>query len=485
MSDQLRLPTRSVGLKFLLVCILAVLMALPAFAIFGLIYDRTSRAGEVVSEVGQRYGGEQTFTGPILAAPFRQIIPAPPATPDNPRPTATVRTGWYVVFAKTGKGDADIDTDVKSRGSGGLFKVRTYTADVDLSGSFELSGEPSAAPEGATIDWTKAVILIGVTDPRGAAAPASIQVGAETFPLEPGSAYADVLSNVSGPAVYNGGVPVAPQGPAQWLVAQAGAFARPDAKFDVRTKLKFTGVESVSLVAFARDTDLRIRGDWKHVGYFGGFPPKFGDDSAEVEKASAAGRFDQQWTVPFIARNLAESGDAATLGNLANLNVMVRLVDPGNPYQSVTRALKYALMFLGVVFLAYFLMEATSDRRVHPAQYILVGLAQLIFYLLLLAIAERVGFDLAFLIAAGATVTLIGAYAGGVFRSARRGWIAFGAFALLYALIYMLMRLEDYALLAGSIAAFVSIAAVMWFTRNLDWYGLVRGPDDQRPVGPM
>lgn len=484
MTDQLRLPTRSVGLKFLLVCILAVLMALPAFAIFSLIYERTSRAQEVVAEVGQRYGGEQTFTGPILAAPFRQVIPAPPATQDNPRPTATVRNGWYVVFAKTGTGDAAIDTDVKARGSGGLFRVRTYTADVDLSGRFELSGEPSAAPEGAAIDWTKAVILVGVTDPRGAAAPASVQVGDQTIPLEPGSAYADVLSNSAAPNPYGAASPV-PAGPSQWLVAQAGAFARPDAKFDVRTKLKFTGVESVSLVAFARDTELHIKGDWKDVGYYGGFPPKFGEDSPEVQRATAEGQFDQQWTVPFIARNLAESGDASTLGNLANLNVQVRLIDPANPYQSVTRALKYALMFLGVVFLAYFLMESTSSRRVHPAQYILVGLAQLIFYLLLLAIAERVGFDLAFLMAAGATVTLIGAYAGGVFRSARRGFIAFFAFAVLYALIYMLMRLEDYALLAGSIAAFVSIAAVMWFTRNLDWYGLVRGPDeDGRGAAP-
>lgn len=477
MTDQLRLPTRSVGLKFLLVCILAVLMALPAFAIFGLIYDRTSRADEVIAEVGQRYGGEQTFTGPILAAPFRQVIAAPPAAPDNPRPQTTVRNGWYVVFAKSGKGDAQIDTDVKARGSGGLFKVRTYTADVELSGAFELSGEPTAAPEGASIDWTKAVILVGVTDPRGAAAPASIQVGDRSIPLEPGSAYGDVFSYAAAPGGYT--TPPSP-GPSQWLVAQAGGFARPDAKFDVGTKLKFTGVETISLVAFARDTDLRIRGDWKDVCYYGGFPPKFGEDAAEVRAAEAKGAFDQQWTVPFIARNLAESGDASTLSSLSSLNVQVKLIDPANPYQSVTRALKYALMFLGVVFLAYFLMESTSDRRVHPAQYILVGLAQLIFYLLLLAIAERVGFDLAFLLAAGATVTLVGAYAGGVFQSLRRGVIAFVAFAVLYALIYLLMRLEDYALLAGSSAAFVTIAAVMWFTRNLDWYGLARGPEETR-----
>jgi inner membrane protein len=260
-------------------------------------------------------------------------------------------------------------------------------------------------------------------------------------------------------------------------VAKVGDIAQPGAKFDARTQLKFTGVETISLVAFARDTDLRIRGDWEDVGYFGAFPPK-GDEDAAV--AAPDGKFDGRWTVPFIARNLAESGDAATLSALDGLNVQVRLIDPANPYQAVERALKYALLFLGVVFLAYFLMEATSDRRVHPAQYILVGLAQLIFYLLLLALAERIGFDLAFLIAATATVTLIGGYAGAAFRSRRRGIVAFCAFALLYALIYLLMRLEDYALLAGSIAAFVAIAATMWFTRNLDWYGLARGPEEGR-----
>jgi inner membrane protein len=367
---------------------------------------------------------------------------------------------------------------VKARGSGGLFRVRTYTADVQFTGAFDLTGEPKAAPEGATIDWSKTVLLVGVTDPRGAAAPAEVRVGDRTIPLEPGSAYADVLPGPGAMPMDTspyGTRPVAAPGPSQWLVAQLGNPAATP-RFDVRTTLKFTGVESISLIAFARDTKLNIKGDWRHVGYFGAFPRQ-GDDEATAAQGDT---FEGEWNVPFIARNLAESGDAATLGNLSALNAQVRLVDPANPYQSVTRALKYALMFLGVVFLAYFLMEATSDRRVHPAQYILVGLAQLIFYLLLLSIAERIGFDLAFLIAAAATVTLIGGYAGAVFNSRRRGFIAFGAFALLYALIYMLMRLEDYALLAGSIAAFVAIAATMWFTRNLDWYGLVRGPDGER-----
>jgi inner membrane protein len=125
-----------------------------------------------------------------------------------------------------------------------------------------------------------------------------------------------------------------------------------------------------------------------------------------------------------------------------------------------------------MVFLAYFMFETTQGKRVHPAQYVLIGLAQVVFYLLLLSIAERIGFDAAFIIAAGATVALISAYAGWVFESRRQGLIALVAFTLLYGLIYVLMRLEDLALLVGALASFAAIAAVMFVTRRLDWYGV-------------
>jgi len=146
----------------------------------------------------------------------------------------------------------------------------------------------------------------------------------------------------------------------------------------------------------------------------------------------------------------------------------------------VERSLKYALMFVGLVFLTFFVFETTTSRRVHPAQYVLIGLAQIIFYLLLLAIAEQLGFDLGFLIAAVATVGLISAYAGVAFDSRRQGLRALLVFSLLYAGIYVLMRLEELALLVGSVAAFLAIAAVMWFTRRIDWYGMTEGPPKRR-----
>lgn len=152
----------------------------------------------------------------------------------------------------------------------------------------------------------------------------------------------------------------------------------------------------------------------------------------------------------------------------------IRMVDS---YRSVTRSLKYVLLFLGLVFLTYFVLEAATGMRVHPAQYVLVGAAQLIFYLLLLSLAEKIGFDFAFLLAGGATVGLLSINASWIFASPLQGVRALVAFSLLYIFIYLLLRLEDDALLIGAIASFLAVAVTMYFTRGIDWYSSLPGID--------
>jgi inner membrane protein len=145
----------------------------------------------------------------------------------------------------------------------------------------------------------------------------------------------------------------------------------------------------------------------------------------------------------------------------------IKLVDS---YRSVNRSLKYVLLFLGLVFLTYFVFEATTGKRVHPAQYVLVGIAQLIFYLLLLSLSEKISFDISYLLAGGATVALLSTNASWVFDSRAQGLRALAIFTLLYTLIYLLLTLQDYTLLIGAVSAFVAVATVMYFTRRIDWY---------------
>ena len=167
------------------------------------------------------------------------------------------------------------------------------------------------------------------------------------------------------------------------------------------------------------------------------------------------------------AENAVQQMSSHPSGQQTLLGSSIKTVDS---YRSINRSLKYVLLFLGLVFLTYFIFEVTTGKRVHPAQYLLVGTAQIIFYLLLLSIAEKIGFDLAYLIAAGATVALLSVNAGWIFTSSSQGMKALAVFSLLYALIYMLLRLEDDALLIGAIASFAAVAAAMYFTRKIDWY---------------
>ena len=226
--------------------------------------------------------------------------------------------------------------------------------------------------------------------------------------------------------------------------------------------MRFSGAQRVAVLAYGNTTHLTAQGDWPSPGFDGGFLP--------VTRQVSSHGFTAEWSVPFIARSVRAEGPGDSITGLDATALAVSFVEVADPYQSVTRSLKYVALFLGLLFLSYFVFEVTTGKRVHPAQYVLVGIAQIIFYLLLLSLAERIGFDLSFMLAGAATVVLLSANAGWVFSSRLQGIRAAAIFTLLYALIYLLLRLEDNALLVGAIASFLAVAAAMYFTRRIDWY---------------
>ena len=429
--------SRSMGLKLIIVCVLALVMTIPALFVWSLIEDRSQRAGEVVKEVGGLVGGPQTFLGPVIAIPY--VGPAHEIRQEK---------GVYVVFPATADAVVGIKTEVRHRS---LFKVPVYRSDLQLIGSFDLSSTPGAA-DGVTLDWNHAEFVVGATDARGAQSEITINVRDKVESLGP----AVTLQSATVHLPQGGDTQV------NLFGVSAADLAQPDAKFQVTANLKFTGAQRIAVLPFGKTTSLQIKGDWPNPSFNGGFLPV----SQDINQKG----FEARWSVPFIARGVPSAGDSEIMGRLGHSALGVSFLEPADPYQSVTRSVKYALLFIGLVFLSYFLFEVASGKRVHPAQYVLIGVAQVIFYLLLLSLAERVGFDIAFGIAAVATVGLISAYAGWIFGSRTYGFRALVAFALLYALIYLLLRLEDEALLIGALASFAVIAAVMYFTRHMDWY---------------
>lgn len=460
---QVRAPARSMGLKLLLVCALALLMSIPALFVFALLMDRTNRAETVVSEISSLVGGPQSFAGPMLAVPYTVPPQAVPGQPSIP-----AQHGVYVIFPKTGDATSEAKTGVRRRG---LFKATTWTADLALRSDFDLAGAGQQVPAGASLDWSRAELIVGASDARGAQADVILETPAGSLAMKPALIQSGIELSTSDPS-GNGRSVSAPTS-LRFFGVPAGDLAKADSKFTATARMKFAGAQRIAVLAYAQTTHVSSRGDWASPSYDGGFLPTTHNgvnDGGPVALAKN-GKFQAEWQVPYIARGVSGEGTSEVLSQLGSTSLGVSLVDPANPYQAVQRSLKYALMFVGLVFLAYFLFETMQKRRVHPAQYVLLGLAQIIFYLLLLSTAERVGFDYGFLISATATVGLISAYAGWVFNSRKQGYIALASFTGLYGLIYILMRLDDWALLVGAVTSFGAIAAVMYFTRNIDWYG--------------
>jgi hypothetical protein len=205
--------------------------------------------------------------------------------------------------------------------------------------------------------------------------------------------------------------------------------------------------------------------EWRNPGFDGGILP--------VNRNISDHGFTAEWSIPFIARGVRAEGTSDSIMGLDTTALGISFIEVADPYQSVNRSLKYVLLFLVLVFLSYFIFEVTTGKRVHPAQYILVGIAQIIFYLLLLSFAERIGFEHGFLLAGAATVTLLSLNAGWIFSSRLQGARAFVVFTFLYTLIYLLLTLEDNALFVGAIASFLAVAIAMYFTRKIDWYSVL------------
>lgn len=440
-------PARSLGLKLVLVGALAVLLWIPCLMIYALVWERSSRADAVRNDIYDLAGGEQTISGPIVLVPA--IVDTGKKTPLGEPMTRRIS----MAFTPT---TLDVRTAARtSTRTRSIFDATVFSADIAIEGKFDALTPPRVADGVATYLWEDARLVVKFASRAslkgiGAAPSLTVDGRPAAAEFEPG-----ISIDVDDPDVAAGASGVSVDFP----------ISDPAQGFRFSLKLVLSGGGALNFAPVGADTSVKIAADWPHPSFQGARLPD--------ERTIRADGFEAAWRVPYLARSLPRSFIAdpglASLENGAAFGV--GFVSTDSPYQSVNRALKYALMFVGIVFLTFFLIEATMGGRAHPAQYILLGLAQVAFYLLVLAFAEHIGFETAFIAAASATVLLSGLYAVTVFRSVWRGLIAFLAFSGAYGLIYLLMKSEDYALLIGSVAGFGAVALTMAVTRNLDWYG--------------
>lgn len=438
---------RSPAFKFFLIAFLILLLLVPLVLVFALVTEREGRARQVEGEVARTWGAAQQVSGPFLVVPYTVRL----ETTQGDKRVEQIQERRAVFLPEQLDIKAEAASKVLRRS---IFDVAVYTARVSLSGRFLAPDMSEVAADAHSVRWADAVFALGLSDVSGLKEAASLAVnGQRQVPFAPSL-----------------GIPTATQNGIHARLAGAGdqVLAGPDAPtkpFEFKLDLVFGGSSMLDFAPVARETRLAMTSDWPHPSFSGAFLP--------IDRSISSGGFTASWRVPHLARSVPNAWSLATSGldRFRPYQFGVQLYKPVDFYSLVNRAAKYAVLFLALAFMAVFVLELVSAHRVHPVQYLFVGLAMIFFYVLLLSLAEQVGFALAYLIAAAASGGMLSLYVGKVLASRTRGLAMAAVFAVLYGLLYLILSLEDYALLAGALLGFAALTTVMFATLRVDWSG--------------
>lgn len=447
---------RSLLIKAVLVVVILAALQIPLKMIDGIVAERSARQQAVVQELASGSYGKVVLAGPILSVPFiekySETVPDGRATIPEKRQIAGVAR----FFPKSNSIDGNAAVETKARG---LFKARVFGWRATVHGEFTFDGKPELRrthPDSRII-WGEPTVSVLLNDPRGLQGTPSLEWSGQELGFERGSALAHAPSGLH--AVVAEFDPTKPQ------------------RFGYTLVVGLRGTESLSLVPLADEDRVILRSAWPHPSFGGQFLP-----SPESYRRTDDG-FDAQWTVTALASKaqqqilamLDAKPECRAEGFCAD-RIEVRFIEPIDIYSLSDRALKYGFLFVGFTFGCLVLYEILKGPPIHPAQYLLVGLALATFFLLLIGLSEHIAFWIAYSIASLACIALLGFYLSAILNSVRNG-LAFSAMLIaLYSTLYSLLVSEDNALLMGSLLVFASIATAMVITRKVNWYAL-RSPD--------
>ncbi|WP_298985108.1 cell envelope integrity protein CreD [uncultured Roseibium sp.] len=438
----------SPAIKFVLIGLVTMVLLVPSLFVWVLVEERADRAQEVARDIAKSWGGTQEVNGPYLVVPYtetyRQEI-------DDKSVTKVVQRA-AVLFPEVLEIGGDIGVEDRKKS---IYSLPVYHGSLQLRGRF--AARPTnmfRAMHGGTITvaYNHALLTIGIGDVRALKSEVSLKLnGAQSLPFEPG------LGPLEMNPQYRAGRAQSPSG---INVTIPHATWRDGFTFDI--PLQLNGSRAIYVAPAGQTTKVALKSDWPHPGFTGAFLP-------ETREISESG-FDAKWTIPYLARGIPKVLVTNSVP-LQDKMLGVKFVEPVDFYQTISRSLKYAIGFISLTFLAVFVLEMRSGWHFHWIQYGLVGLALIIFYVMLLAFAEHVGYALAYLIAALAATVLNAAYVGTSLRSKVAGLVMFLVLASIFSVLYALMREQDYALLIGSVIAFVALAVTMFVTQRIDWSG--------------
>jgi inner membrane protein len=424
----------SVTIKALLIGVIVLLLLVPLAMLSGVLSERTTLREVAYQRVAEGWGGNLTFSGPMLVVPTeREVIV-------NDK-IQVLRSDLYILPSRLDV-NADVNVEPQPR-KVGIYGVPVYLSSLRLRGDFDLRPLQSYVdtPQ-ITYLWSQSRLRLPVSTAKSLREVTQSDFAGQHVTLGP-----------AGPGVH-------PAVEASIDMTELRKKETAQFAFDAVV----AGSRNVLVLPLGNVTTVNMRSNWPHPSFHGAFLP--------AEHKITEQGFEARWQVLELNRPYRTIWHEGEVDEtmLSQSSFGVGLFQSVDAYQRAERAVKYAALFIALTFLTLFAWEQVTRNRLHPLQYLLVGLALSMFYLLLIALSEHIAFVVAYIVAATSLVLLIGMYIAGALRSSRRGLVAGGAMGVVYGLLYMLVLSEDYSLLLGAIILFVALAAVMLATRRFDWY---------------
>lgn len=398
-----------------------------------LIRERSQLRESVVMEVSNSWSQSQTLTGPVLSIPYTYFL----ETNDG---DLVERIGYAYFLPEMLRISGEVEPEVRYRG---IYEVVVYASALTVEGTFTQPDMSAFDIEPEHILWDDAAITLGIPDLRGIKEDVTLRWGEEDYNFGPGTATNDIVeAGITTPV-------------------DMSSMSSSGSTIPFSFALSLNGSRSLYFTPLGEETSISLQSSWADPSFEGAFLPDervVGDDG-----------FSASWNVLHLNRNYPQ----AWLGqqhSVSESSFGVRLLMPVDAYQKSTRSAKYAIMFILLTFVTFFFVEVMNNKRIHPIQYIMIGFALSIFYVLLLSISEHLSFNVAFILSSIAITVLITLYSIALFKNKRLTLLTAALLVLMYGFIFTVLQLQDYALLIGSLGLFLVLAAFMYLSRKIDWY---------------
>lgn len=429
---------RKLSFKLIPIGVLILLLLIPRVMILSLINERSSNANQAITEVMSKWSNSQIVTGPILTIPYKKTV----YNEEKEKYVDLIYTATFLPNNLTIKGQINPQKLYRS-----IYDVVVYQAEIDITGTFTSPDFSALNIPRENVLWEQAETQLSISDLRGINKEVQLIWSGEELIFSPG-----LSSSQNGESGISLGIP---------------DFTGKKIN-DFQLTLDLKGSKSLLFTPVGEKTEVELASSWNDPGFTGNFLPssrEITDDgfTAKWNVLHFNRNFPQQWT------NESQQGGVPA-HFLHNSDFGVELVSLANHYQKNTRSAKYAILVILITFIVFFMYEVFSKQRIHPFQYIMVGSAITLFYLLLLSITEHLGFNLAYLIASLAVLLLVFLYSRTFMPKLKNSAGVGLALSACFGFVFILLQLESFALLAGSVGMFILLAVLMYSTRKVNWY---------------